>query len=530
LLVIKKVNSQKYTIAPAGGLRDEVLKKLVWDHAKHQSGYLFTDAYRSGRWNGKVQVYRPTNIRAGYIQETIDYLDNNGVEWQWEGNVVPENTPVEMSEPEFTYEEFYKFCTNLIEAVKPSFAKKHNIDLEVRDYQIEAAWKFLTCRIGIALHATSAGKSLTIAFILGFLFYKNIIKKAVILVPLQSLVTQFYGDLMDFGFKKRFVGKLYSGVKQTNRPITVAINPSTHNMIGTVAETEFFDRVDLVICDEVHKASAKTVTESVLRFHNAQYFFGCTGTLPEDPLDKEIVHSLFGNVLDKRKLKELREEYNAVSNVKVGILNFCYGMKGLMSRAKSRESTMDWQEEVHFLQNDFDFRNPYIINTLINNFKRGKKIVALVKNIEYGLKMYHQIEENIDRKSRKVVYWIDGSMKLADRDAIIKKCKNSKSPYIIVTNFQIFSTGVNIQNINMVAMVDAGKSKITVAQTIGRGVRKAKNKSEVLVLDCSCDLKYGNRHGRKRKKLYAEEGFTVMEKVVYRDEDAKLKEKFDALR
>jgi len=523
MLKLKRVHAQKYKIGGDLILRDEVLKRLVWKHAKHQKGYLFTQAYKSGRWNGRIQTYKPTAIRAGFLQETIDYLDANNVEWEWENKS-------EAFTPDYTYDEFYKFCTNLIEAVKPSFSKKHNIDLEVRDYQIDAAWKFLSQHIGIALHATSAGKSLTIAFILGFLFYKNIIKKAVIMVPLQSLVTQFYRDLIDFGFKENFVGKLYSGSKQTTRPITIAMNNSTHNMLDTLEETEFFDKVDLVICDEVHRAASKTVIESVERYHNAKYFFGCTGTLPEDELNKEIVHSLFGNVLDSRKLKELREEYDAVSNVKVGILNFSYGIKGLRSRAKCGDSTMDWHEEVEFLQSDFEFRNPYIINTLVNNFNKGKKIVALVKNIEYGLKMYHKITEAVDKKSRKMVFWMDGSMKLSDRDAIIKKCKKSKSPYVIVTNFQIFSTGVNIPNIDVVAMIDAGKSKINVAQTIGRGVRKSQDKVDVLILDCSCDLKYGSRHGRTRKKLYAEEGFMVMEKDIYRDGDLKMRKNFDSLR
>ncbi|MHA1305554.1 MAG: DEAD/DEAH box helicase family protein [Candidatus Heimdallarchaeaceae archaeon] len=513
MLIVKRENAQSYTIKGDIALRNEVLKGMVWNHSQFQKGYQFTQAYKDGRWNGRVAVYKPSNVRAGYIQETLDVLDGNSIEWEWAEGEDPRVTE------EIKYDEFFKFCTNLVEAVKPSFKKKHDIDLAVRDYQINAAWKFLNERTGIALHATSAGKSLTIAFILGYLFYKNLIKRAVILVPLQSLVTQFYRDLLDFGFKDNFVGRVVSGTRETTRPITVAMNNSTHNMIGSLEEGEFFDSMDLVICDEVHRSASRTVTESVLRFHNAQFFFGCTGTLPEDLLDKEVVHSLFGNVLDQRKLKELKEEYDAVSNVKIGILNFSYGLEGLMSRARARESTMDWHQEVEFLQNDFEFRNPFIIQTLINNFNKGKKVVVLVKNIDYGLKMYHKISEDVDRKERKVIYWMDGTMKLKDRDDIIQKCKKSKSPYIIVTNFQIFSTGVNIPNLDVVAMVDAGKSTINVAQTIGRGVRKSKNKTDVLILDCSCDLKYGIKHGRKRKKLYEEEGFIVMEKTIYRDED-----------
>ena len=115
-------------------------------------------------------------------------------------------------------------------------------------------------------------------------------------------------------------------------------------------------------------------------------------------------------------------------------------------------------------------------------------------------------------------------MPVEDRDEIIQNCRNlSEGNYIIVSNFQIFSTGINIPNIHCVIFADSTKSKITVAQSIGRGVRKAKNKEEVLILDCSSNLKYNLRHVRKRKKLYLEEGFEVYEKTVYQDEIDKLK-------
>jgi len=516
LLTITKVNAQRYSIAAERGKlaeRDEILKKLVWGHSHYAPGYQFTPKFQSGSWNGKVSVYSPANVRAGFLKETLELLDENNVSWEWAKE--PKDLPfLTDGQDDFTYEEFHGFCSKLILACNKRFEEKHNITLEVRDYQIEAAYKAITHRIGIALHATSAGKSLTIAFILGFLFYKNIITKAVIMVPLQSLVTQFTRDLLDFGFKEDFIGQLYGKKKQTNRPITIAMTNSTHNLIDTAEGKMFFRETDLVICDEVHKAASKTVEKSVLSFTDARFFFGCTGTLPEDVLNQDKLFSMFGYVLDKRKLKELREEYEAVSTVKVGILNFSYE-KGFMSRLKRSDSHMDWHEEVTFLQSDDKFRNPYIVNMIRTNYANGRNIVALVKNIEYGEKMYHMIKEATGSEE---IFSIFGSGKekkdLEERDEIIQYCKKTKKPYVIVTNFQIFSTGVNIPNINMVAMIDAGKSKITVAQTIGRGVRKTKKKSDVYILDCSCNLKYGNRHGQKRKKLYIEEGFTVMEKKV----------------
>ncbi len=511
MLKLQKVHSQHYKITGDIPLRNQIFKKMVWKHSQFVKNYIFAKAYREGRWNGRVYTFSPTSIRAGYLAETIEVLESSECEYE---------TDIQDVENDFTYKEFHKFCCDLVEAVNPKFAKKHNIELEIRDYQIDAAWKFINqphdVKTGIAHHATAAGKSLTIAFILGFLFYKKLISKAIILVPLQSLVTQFYENLLEFGFKDKSIGKLFAHSKQTNRAITISTNPSTKNIIGSSEEENFFDNIDLVICDEVHKASSKTVRESVERFHNAKYFFGCTGTLPEDEADKEVVHSLFGNVLDRRSWKELKEQYDAVSDVKVGVLNFSYGMKSLLSR-HGKESHMDWQSEVEFLQNDFEFRNPYIIQTILNNFNRGENIIVLFKNIDYGLKMYHKISEDIERKYRKSIFWIDGSMPLKERDVIISKCRKSKAPYIINTNYQIFSTGLNIPNISTIFIIDAGESSIAVAQTLGRGVRKFTNKEEVLIIDCASDLKYGNRHKNKRKKIYATEGFTVLEKTIYKD-------------
>lgn len=519
MLTITKVNSQKYTIKAERGKqkeRDSALKSLVWKHSHHVPGFQFTPKFQSGAWNGRVNVYTPANVRAGFLEETINELNDKNVEWQWKDNKHPKDVPfLDDTQDDFTYEEFYSFCTKLIKGCSDRFEKKNEIKLEIRDYQIETAYKAVTRRLGIALHATSAGKSLTIALILGFLFYKNIINKAVILVPLQSLVTQFQEDLIDFGFKESFVGVLYSKEKQTTRPITIAMHQSTHNLIDSAEGDRFFGDTDLVICDEVHKASAKTIEQTILSFVNARYFFGCTGTLPADELSQDKIFSLFGYVFDKRKLKELEEEYQAVSSVKVGILKFCYGDMAFLSRLKRQSSANDWQGEVKFLQNDDEFRNSYIVEMIKNNFEMKRKIVALVKNIEYGVKMFNMIKERV--KSDEI-FSIFGSgeekKSLEERDEIKNHCKQSSHPYIIVTNFQIFSTGVNIPNIDALFMIDAGKSEITVPQTLGRGVRKSKNKSNVFIIDCSCDLKYGNRHGQKRKKLYTQEGFTVIEKKI----------------
>lgn len=510
MFILKKINAQSYSLTAERGQaaeRDKAVQSIIYKHRKRVEGYQFSPSYKSGRWDGFTYNYKPSNIRAGFLKETIDHLNTFQAQWQWEDNNAPAFLPY-LTHNEFDQKEFSEFCASYIAAFAPKYKEKYDMEFAIRSYQIESSWKCIAQKTGVILHATGLGKSFTIALTLAFLFHKKIISKAVIIVPRQSLTTQFKNDLIDFGFDAKKIGVILASEKQTTRPITIVMNQSLRTMEDSLEEDIFLGKVDFVICDEVHTAAAPTVTKSILKFVTAKYFLGFTGTLPENELDADTINSMFGYVLDEQKVSDHAGE--ALSEVTVGILTFNYGSKSKDSRKKRSESTRDWTEEVRFLQNDDKFRNPFIVNMLVNNYKKGVRIVVLVKNIEYGQKIYKLIQEQVQTN----IYWIDGSMPLKERDDIILKCKMNDDPYIIITNFQIFSVGINIPNLNLVAMVDAGKSKITVAQTIGRGVRKTQYKSKVSILDCSCDLKYGAKHGQKRKQLYQDEGFKVVEKII----------------
>jgi superfamily II DNA or RNA helicase len=511
LLTLKKNNAQSYSLTADRGKaseRDKAVQSIIYRHRKRVEGYLFTGAYKSGKWDGFTYNFKPANIRAGFLRETIEHLNSFQIPWQWDNNEPPKDLPFPVKD-EFDSKDFSEFCKTYIEAFTPKFRESYGVDFEVRPYQIEASWKAINNKTGIIRHATGAGKSFVIALTLAYLFHKGVISKAVIVVPRQSLTTQFKGDLIDFGFNEDRIGLILSGQKQTNKPLTIVMNQSLRTMKDTLMEGEFLSKVDFVICDEVHTASAETVSKSILSFTTSKYFLGFTGTIPENELDADTLYSMFGYVIDDKGVTELSG--SVLSTVTVGILTFNYGKKSKESKASRVDSSSDWNSEVQFLQNDDVFRNPYIVNMIENNYKKGMKLVVLVKNIEYGNKMFKLVKEKCDKN----IYWVDGSMSLKDRDDIIKKCKKSEDPYVILTNYQIFSTGINIPNISGVFLIDGGKSKITIAQTIGRGVRKTQIKNSVIILDCACDLKYGARHARQRKKLYEDEGFKVIEKMAY---------------
>jgi superfamily II DNA or RNA helicase len=527
MFILKKNNSQNYSLIAERGKaseRDKAVQTIIFRHRKKVPGYQFSGKYKSGIWDGAVYNFKPSSIRAGFLQETIEHLNTFQVPWKWENNKSPDFLPFYIDN-EFDQNEFSNFCSTYIGSLSKTFKEKVGRELEVRDYQISSAFKALTQKLGIILHSTGSGKSFTISIILAFLFYKKLITKAVIIVPRQSLTTQFKNDLITFGFDESKIGLVLSSQKQTSRPITIIMNQSLRMMEETSIETDFLNLVDFVVCDEVHTAAAKTVTNSIIKFKNSKYFLGFTGTLPESELDRDIINSLFGYVIDEQNVKDLSGD--VLAEVTVGILTFNYGTKAKESRKIRSESTRGWNEEVNFLQNDDSFRNKHITNIVYQNYLKGGKIIVLVKNTEYGLKLFKKLSD----LGVKNIFWIEGSVSLKERDTIIETCRNSKEEYVIVTNFSIFSVGINIPNIDLVIFADSSKSKITVAQSIGRGIRKTSTKTKVNILDCSCDLKYGAKHGRKRKQLYQDEGFKVVEKIIsIDDENNELANKINNLR
>ena len=76
-----------------------------------------------------------------------------------------------------------------------------------------------------------------------------------------------------------------------------------------------------------------------------------------------------------------------------------------------------------------------------------------------------------------------------------------------------FSTGINIPELDNLIFASPSKGKIRNLQSIGRVLRKGKNKSHAVLYDIVDDLQWNNsqnfaiNHFIERVKIYGEEGF-----------------------
>ena len=75
---------------------------------------------------------------------------------------------------------------------------------------------------------------------------------------------------------------------------------------------------------------------------------------------------------------------------------------------------------------------------------------------------------------------------------------------VVIATVHIAGTGLSINRIFNLLLVDIGKSFIRVIQAIGRGLRTASDKDSVWIGDISSDLKYGKRHMKVRTNYYEE--------------------------
>jgi len=111
--------------------------------------------------------------------------------------------------------------------------------------------------------------------------------------------------------------------------------------------------------------------------------------------------------------------------------------------------------------------------------------------------------------------YIDGSVKVKIREEEYDEVKTSHGKVIIATA-GVAAVGIDVPRIFNLYLIEPGKSFIRVIQSIGRGIRVAKDKDWVNVFDMTSNCKYSKRHLTKRKKFYgnAEYPFTV-KKVDY---------------
>jgi type I site-specific restriction endonuclease len=114
-----------------------------------------------------------------------------------------------------------------------------------------------------------------------------------------------------------------------------------------------------------------------------------------------------------------------------------------------------------------------------------------------------------DRK----VFFVHGGVGAEDREQGKGNNRAAEDGAIIVASYGTFSTGINIKKLHNVIFASPSKSRIRNLQSIGRVLRKGKDKTKAKLYDIADDFTIGSRknytlnHFIERIKTYVSEQF-----------------------
>ena len=393
-------------------------------------------------------------------------------------------------------------------------------------YQIEACRKALNKKRKLSLMCTGSGKSLTISLCLEFFRRKGL--KGVLVVPNINLLTQFANDIKSYNLTElhsniiTFGGgsKKLKQLKESNQALKAGDLVITTWQSLSKLEPDFFKSIDFIICDEVHKFSSSCTSQLVQDSGFAQYKLGFTGTLPDSKSQKLTLIGLFGmpeNIITSSQLiEEGRGTPIHITGVK---------LKHTAYTAEEFSRYGEYLDKLKVMLNA-EGRNQIIANIALQASQRKEgSTLVLFTLIEHGFEIFKEIakrkglsvgEDAPDLETMKAygVYFMSGQSSAKDREAI-RHLMDEDPEAILVANYALLSTGVNIKSLRYAIFASPVKSGVVVAQSLGRGIRLNEGKQTFNVYDI-VDVIGGSgmfaRQYNHRKQIYKKSNFTLDER------------------
>ena len=444
-------------------------------------GFQFVPSYRQKLWDGYLRLFNPMSrqMYRGLAPQVMAWATKRGYTYSYDD---------EDLDTSFSVEEANEFVDQLNPKHPP------------RDYQLNSFVHAIRSKRRIVLSPTGSGKSLLLYLVCNYLLKQG--KRGLLIVPRSALVEQMYSDFDDYSSKngkdmEKYCHRVYSGKdKVTNKPICISTWQSLYKM-----PKEYFEQFDYVICDEVHQAQAKSLTEIVGKCTKAQYRLGVTGTLSGSKAHEWQLIGLFGQVYKATSSAELMEKKQlAELTIKCLLLKYSEEECRYMKSAS-------YKDEIDYIVSNKE-RNNFICNLALS--LEGNTLLMFNFVEKHGKVLYEMLQQKV--KNGRKVFFIHGGTDVEDRESI-RKIVESEQSAIIVGSVGVLSTGTNIVALDNVIFGSPSKSKIRNLQSVGRGLRVSETKKSATLYDIADDFSWKSKenftlkHFFERIKTYSEESF-----------------------
>lgn len=473
-LTIQKVNEIYLKITTEPHIEYELRDRFTFEVPNKK----FMPQYRSKYWDGFVHLFnmKTKRIYVGLLDKIVAFCESSGYSYSFQDN--------KFYGPPFEVNEMIS-----MEGVKDYM---HSItDLKPRDYQIEAVYDALRYNRKLLISPTASGKSLMIYSITRYFVSKG--KKILLVVPTTSLVEQMFKDFQDYGWDaENHCHRIYAGRERINtNEVTITTWQSVYKL-----DRNFFEEYDVVIGDEAHLFKSKSLIGIMDKLDHAKYRYGFTGTLDGTQTHKWVLEGLFGPSYKVTQTKKLIDEGHLAT----------LDIQCLILKHKPQKFET-YEDEIKYLIGH-ENRNKFISNLSVD--LKGNTLVLYTRVETHGAILYEMINKKVSNERK--VFFIHGGVDAEDRELVRKITENEKDA-IIVASFGTFSTGINIKNLHNVIFASPSKSRVRNLQSIGRVLRKGKDKVKAKLYDIADDISSGSRknytlnHFIERIKIYVSEQF-----------------------
>lgn len=269
-----------------------------------------------------------------------------------------------------------------------------------------------------------------------------------------------------------------------------------------------------MVVSNCHTVSGEVLTKLLNKFgKHIVHRFGVTGTLPKHEANALSVKVALGTVVYSVPADELIEQ-GWLAKLHINVIQLCSNLRPEYEMFL-KEASMhmdyknfkkkffpDWFAEKEYLQKN-DPRLNAIVSIIKEKGAEGN-VLCLVTTVAFGKKLAEMIEG---------AYFVHGKDN-AEARKLVYDLFGKQDNLVVIATVQVAGIGIDIARIFNLIYIDGGKSFIKTIQTIGRGLRKAKDKGFVKVVDICSDFKYSKRHLTERIGFYKQAKYPYSKQIV----------------
>jgi len=287
-------------------------------------------------------------------------------------------------------------------------------------------------------------------------------------ILLQANEKEFQSCLKDFNICYGY----YNGNKKQIEQCTFGTIQSLSRSLENFDKKEF----DYIIVDEAHHYQASTYRE-VLKYFEPKFMLGMTGTPYR--MDNKSIFKIIG-----KKLYEVKTHEAIESNLLTNLSYWCVDNDIDFSKIKyngSSYSEKDLNKKICIKKYDEAILQEY--EDIIKKKFKKKKTICFSATVEHA----HRLANYFNSQGIKSVALTGRNLLSVDkisrgkRKKIIKGFKENEYEIIFVRD--LFNEGIDVPSCDSIIMLRPTSSHIIFTQQVGRGLRKSKNKEDLLVLD-----------------------------------------------